>query len=106
MWNKSVKFATGSITETDEDGFDVTTESFLEHVPANFTSTTRNDEIIANQCGYSADQNIEVAACNYNGETTLYDEATGDRYEVKRTYQSNKAMNIILTCERREHGAL
>lgn len=102
MWNKSVKILTGKETETDEDGFDTFKESYLENVPANFTTTTRNDQIIANQSGYSADQNIEIAACNYNGESVLIDEETGYRYEVKRTFQSDKSMNIILTCERRE----
>ena len=102
MWNKSVKILTGQKTEPDEDGFDISSESYLENVPANFTTTTRNDQIIANQSGYSADQNIEIAVCNYNGESILIYEETGYRYEVKRTFQSDKSMNIVLTCERRE----
>lgn len=104
MWNKSIKVVTGVDTVTDKDGFDTETETFLEGIPANFTDTTRNDEIIANQTGYTADQNIEILKCNYNGEKILYDEENGDKYEVKRAYSKDKSMNVVLTCERREQG--
>lgn len=102
MWNKSIKLVTGKETVTDEDGFDTVTERFLEGIPANFKDTTRNDEIMASQIGYTADQNIEILACNYNGEQVLYDEENGDKYEVKRTHHKDKSMKIVLTCERRE----
>lgn len=104
MWNKSIKLVTRVIIKTDEEGFDTESEQFLENIPANFTDTTRNDELIANQSGYTASQNIEIKRCNYNGEQYLYDEETGDKYEIKRTYRKDKSMNIILTCERRERG--
>lgn len=99
-----MKLVIGKNTETDKDGFKTETESFLEGIPANFTNTTRNDELIANQTGYTADQNIEILWCNYNGEKILYDEASGDKYEVKRSYHKDKSLNVILTCERRERG--
>ena len=101
MWNKSIKLVTGVTVETDEDGFDTETETYLEGIPASFSDTTRNDEIIAHQTGYTADQNIEILDCNYNGEKYLYDEEDGSRYEVKRAFHKNKSMNIVLTCERR-----
>lgn len=104
MWNKSVKLVTGIDTETDEDGFDTVKEKFLEGIPADFKDLTRSDDVVANQLGYSADQNIEIASCNYNGEKFLYDEETGEKYEVKRTFRGDKKMNIILTCQRRECG--
>lgn len=104
MWNKSIKLVTGQDIETDADGFDMVKERFLEGIPADFKDLTRSDDLMANQLGYSADQNIEIAACNYNGEKFLYDEETGEKYEVKRTFQKDKKMNIVLTCERRERG--
>ncbi len=104
MWNKSISLVTDIVTVTDKDGFDVKQEELLEGIPANFTDTTRNDEIMANQTGYTADQNIEILQCNYNGEKYLYDEESGEKYEVMRTYKKDKSMNIILTCERRERG--
>lgn len=104
MWNKSIKLVIGVDITTDEDGFDTEVERYLEGIPANFTDTTRNDELIANQTGYTADQNIEILSCNYNGEKFLYDEENGNKYEVKRTYRKDKSMNLVLTCERRETG--
>ena len=104
MWNKSIKLVIGVTKETDEDGFDTETEQFLTDIPANFKDVTRNDELIANQSGYTANQNIEIMRCNYNGEQYLYDEENGDKYEIKRTYGKDKSMNIVLTCERRERG--
>ena len=102
MWTTSIKLVTDRVVETDKDGFDTVKESYVEGIPASITDTTRNDELVAMQQGYTADCNIEIAACNYNGEHILYDEGTGERYEAKRTFRSNKSKNIILTCERRE----
>lgn len=105
MWNKSVKLVTGTEKKKDEDGFTIETkETCLEGIPANFTDTTRNDELMGKQMGYTANQNIEIAACNYHGESILYDEETGDKYEVKRTHKGDKAWTIVLTCERRERS--
>jgi hypothetical protein len=105
MWNKSIKLQESSKEAEDKDGFITSSEpEFLEGIPANFKDTTRSDQILANQSGYTADQNIEIVACNYGGQKYLYDEENGDTYEVKRTYQADKSMNIVLVCERRETG--
>ena len=55
-----------------------------------YQDATRNDEILASQKGYSADQNIETMACNYRGERMLKDESDGSLYDVKRTYKKDK----------------
>lgn len=104
MWNKSVKLVVEEIENADLDGFSEIREIYLEGIPANFTDTTRSDEIQANQTGYTADQNIEILKCNFHGEKYLYDEETGEKYEVKRTFHKDKSMSIVLTCERRERG--
>lgn len=103
MWNKSIKLQESSTVTTDEDGFSSSSSTtFLEGIPANFKDTTRYDKMLANQDGYTADQNIEIASCNYSGQKKLYDEENGDEYEVKRTFRADKSMNIVLVCERRE----
>ncbi len=104
MWNKSIKLVSMMQGEEDPEGFAEETENFTEGIPAKFTDATRSDETIAHQAGYTADQNIEILRCNYQGERYLYDEETGEKYEVKRTYQKDKSMNIVLTCERRSGG--
>lgn len=106
MWNKSIKLVAMVQGEEDPEGFAQETERLTEGIPANFTDTTRNDETIAKQMGYTADQNVEILRCNYQGERYLYDEETGEKYEVKRTYQKDKGMNIVLTCERRKSGGI
>lgn len=106
MWNKSIKLVIGQVTKEDKEGFDTVTELYVEGVPANFRDLTRNDLIQANQSGYSADQNIEIMACNYSGEKLLIDEETGERYEVVRTFRKDRSSTIELICKRREYGTV
>ena len=84
----------------DDDGFPVEKETFIEHIPCSFKDTTRNDGILANQLGYKADVEIEMMACNYNGQRYLIDEQDGTKYEVKRTYKKDSSKKIYLTCEK------
>ena len=105
MWNGSIALPREKETGQDKEGFDDhETITWEGGIPANFTDATRNDEILASQKGYSADQNIETMACNYRGERMLKDESDGSLYDVKRTYKKDKMATIVLTCQRREHG--
>lgn len=104
MWSGSIKFVKNGIRDQDKDGFYRKPDSYSESIPANFTDVTRNDEILASQKGYTADQNIEIMDCNYGGEQCLMDESNGNLYDVKRTFQKDKSMSIVLTCERRQNG--
>lgn len=102
MWNGSVKLPTGKTEQRNKNGFpEGTIYTFLENVPASFNDATRNDEILASQKGYTVDQNIEIMACNYHGQTFLVDESNGDIYDIKRTYRKDKSMKIVLTCQKR-----
>lgn len=103
MWNKSVCLLTGLETGRDGEGYvSETRKTWLTGIPANFLDVTREDEILAQQYGYTASQRIEIAACNYNGEKTLLEEASGERYEVRRAFRKNKGNFVELICERRE----
>lgn len=104
MWNKSIKLPARVEITMDEDGFQTESVSFVEHIPANFMDVTRNDEILANQKGYTASQIIEIMECNYNGEKYLVDEATGEVYDVRRTFGKDKSMMIQLIGERRQRN--
>ena len=104
MWNGSVRFLRKGSAGQDKDGFRHTEDIQSDSIPASFTDVTRNDEILASQKGYTADQNIEVMACNYNGEGRLMDDSDGTVYDVKRIYRKDKSMAVILTGERRQHG--
>lgn len=102
MWNASIKLPVSKTEERNENGFPTVKYDFMGKIPASFTDVTRNDEILASQKGYTADQNVEIMSCNYNGQSFLIDEATGDVYDIKRTYRKDKSMRITLTCQRRE----
>ena len=52
--------------------------------------------------GYTADQTVEIMACNYNGQQFLVDEETEEIYDIKRVYRKDKSMKVILTCQKRE----
>ncbi len=105
MWNRSVSFPVKKAGSTDKDGFPVDEAwEYLSGIPASFTDVTRNDEMLAGQQGYTADQNVTVMVCNYSGQPFLVDEATGERYEIRRIHRKDKSMTVQLTCERRERG--
>lgn len=105
MWNKSISLPVKRQGTVNKNGImQDSVFEFIGGIPANFTDVTRNDETLASQLGYTADQNVEIMACNYNGQDFLIDDEDGSRYEIRRTHRKNKAMTIILTCELRERG--
>lgn len=105
MWNKSISLPIKGKTSVNKNGIqEEPVYELLREIPANFTDATRNDEILASQHGYTAEQNVEIMACNYNGQSFLIDEDTGEIYEIRRTHGKDKSMTVILTCERRERG--
>lgn len=105
MWNHSISLPLKKQVVEDDDGFPIeTTYEYMGGIPANFTDMTRADELLANQLGYSADQNIEIMVCNYSGQSFLVDEATGELYDIKRTFRKDKSGTVVLTAQRRERG--
>jgi hypothetical protein len=101
MWNHSISIPGGITITYDDDGFPTETQTFITGIPANFKSTTRSDETLANQMSYTADIVIEIMECNYNGQSMVTDEKDGKEYEVKRSHVVEKKETIELTCQRR-----
>lgn len=106
MQNRSISIPIKKRSVQDSEGFRKEQWEFLRGIRADFKDTTRQDEILASQCGYSASVIVEIAACAYNGASFFVDEATGDIYDIKRTFQPEKSRKIQLTGERREHGKI
>ena len=106
MWNKSISLPVKKNDPTiNENGIMMEeTYEFIGGIPADFRDSTRDDEVLAKQNGYTADQVVEIMACNYSGESFLVDESTGEIYDIKRRYQKNKSMKVQLTCQMRERG--
>lgn len=105
MWNKSIKLPLLKTSDKDSDGFKINENiDWLDEIPASFLDVTRNDELLASQKGYTADLNIEIMFCNYQGQAFLVDEESGEYYDVRRTHKTDKSRKIVLTCEKRERG--
>lgn len=104
MQNRSISLPVGKKVFRDSEGFPKEQWQFMKGIRASFISATRQDEILANQCGYEATIIVEIAACAYNGASFFVDEATGDIYDIKRSYQADKTRTVKLTGERRERG--
>ena len=101
MWNGSILLIETVQQGQNGNGFPNNQYKYSSEIPANISDTTRTDEVAGNQLGYNADITVEIAACNYAGESTFKDVGTGIVYDVKRTYRPPKSMNIILTGEAR-----
>ena len=106
MRNGSISLPVRKIEQQDSDGFPIENWEFMGGVRAAFRDATRQDELLANQCGYKATVLAEIAACAYNGASFFVDEATGEVYDIKRTYRPRKSYKIQLTGEKREYGKL
>ena len=104
MWNKAICFPDQSIVEENEDGIEVVVETWTPAIRASFTDLTRDDQILVNQLGYTATVNIEVHKASYNGQSYLKDAATGDVYDVKRSFSGDHKMMVVLTCSLRVRG--
>lgn len=105
MWTGSIALPRKIVSGQDKEGFQAEeTIQWESGIQANYTDVTRSDETLASKKGYTADQNIEVMACNYLGEAFLKDESSNLLYDIKRTYRKDKSGTIILTCQRREDG--
>lgn len=102
MWNKSISLPVERHGQQDSAGFEQVGYDYITGIPASFKDVGREEEILAAQKGYTADHNIDIMACNYNGASFLLDESDGCRYDIHRTFRKDKGMLITLTCGRRE----
>lgn len=103
MWNGAISFSAATVTKTPS-GIKQTEEQWGTPIRANFKDITRNDETAASQLGYTAEKNVEIHKSAYAGQSYFRDEATGDIYDVKRTFNGDKSMIIVMTCSKRERG--
>lgn len=103
-WTDSIILPLEGKTAIDDDGFEITTTTNMEAIPANFKDVTRRDAELAQQFGYDATMNIDIMSVNYAGQRTLVDESTGETYYIQREYRHPGRDLITLTVGRRERG--
>ena len=90
----------------DEDGFVTHNKTYIQNIPARHKDTTRNDELMAHQLGYTVSAIFEIDSACYNKQGYLVDEADSTTYDIKRTHKKEKSQKIELVCEVRQHGKI
>lgn len=104
MWTSAICFSSGTVTEENEDGIETVTESWGNPIRANFKDLTRDDMIMAQQLGFTAEVNVEIHKGSYGGQSYFKDVKTGNVYDVKRSFIGDHKMNVVLTSIKRERG--
>lgn len=90
----------------DNDGFVTHNKTFIKGIPARKMDTTRNDELMAHQMGYSVSCVYEIDTACYQKQGYLVDESDETTYDIKRTHKKEKSQKIELTCEVRQSGKI
>lgn len=90
----------------DEDGFVTHNKTFVKNIPARRKDTSRNDELMAHQMGYTVSAIFEIDSACYNRQGYLVDESDSVTYDIKRTHKKEKSQKIELVCEVRANGKI
>ncbi len=90
----------------DQDGFVTHEKTYIKGIPARRKDTTRSDELMAHQMGYSVSCIFEIDSACYNKQGYLIDESDSTVYDIKRTHKKEKSTKIELTCEVRANGKI
>lgn len=107
MWNRTIKIPLSTTTTQDAEGYPTHVTTYRT-IRASAKDATRNDQIVAEQKGYSADIIVEVMARNLSGIPANWsqfeDVLTGDVYDLKRTYRRDKGRTVELTGQLKRRG--
>ena len=90
----------------DNDGFVTHEKTYVKGIPARRKDTSRNDELMAHQMGYSVSCIFEIDSACYQKQGYLVDESDSVTYDIKRTHKKEKSQKIELVCEVRQHGKI
>lgn len=90
----------------DADGFVTHNKTFVKNIPARRKDTSRNDELMAHQMGYSVSCIFEIDSACYQKQGYLVDESDSVTYDIKRTHKKEKSTKIELVCEVRQNGKI
>lgn len=102
----SISLPTEDEIVQDHDGFVTHHKKYIKNIPAMRKDTTRNDELMAHQLGYTVSAIFEIDSACYSKQGYLIDESDNITYDIKRTHKKEKSNKIELTCEVRDHGKI
>ena len=90
--------------EQDEDGFVTDSVNYVQNIRANTRSATAEEETIAAADGFTISKIYMIVGRNYRGQSYLVDQATGDYYDIRRTSESGRMINLFT--EARKNGKI
>lgn len=102
----SISLPSADEISQDADGFVTHNKTFVKNIPARKKDTTRSDELMAHQMGYSVSCIFEIDSACYQKQGYLVDESDSVTYDIKRTHKKEKSQKIELVCEVRQHGKI
>lgn len=102
----SISLPSADEISQDVDGFVTHNKTFIKNIPARKMDTTRNDELMAHQLGYTVSAIFEIYSACYSKQGYLIDESDNTTYDIKRTHKKEKSTKIELTCEVRQSGKI
>lgn len=102
----SISLPSADEINQDQDGFVTHNKTYIKHIPARKMDTTRSDELMAHQMGYSVSAIFEIDNACYQKQGYLVDESDSVTYDIKRTHKKEKSQKIELTCEVRQSGKI
>lgn len=88
----------------DADGFVSETPEYLEHIRATTRSATAEDVTAASAGGYTITRVYQTSIHNYAGQSYLIDENEGQIYDIKRTSENGRWINLY--GEMRKNGKI
>lgn len=83
-----------SIRTKDADGFVSETPEYLEHIRATTRPTTAEDVTAASAGGYTVTRVYQTSIHNYAGQSYIIDENEGQIYDIKRTSENGRWVNL------------
>lgn len=78
----------------DNDGFVSETPKYLEHVRTTTRPVTAEDVNAASAGGYTVTRVYQTSMSNYAGQSYLIDENEGRIYDIKRTSENGRWINL------------
>lgn len=102
----SISLPSADEISQDADGFVTHNKTFVKNIPARKKDTTRSDELMAHQMGYTVSAIFEIDSACYSHQGYLVDESDSVTYDIKRTHKKEKSQKIELTCEVRQSGKI
>ena len=102
----SISLPDTDVVSQDQDGFVTHEKTYIKGIPARRKDTSRNDELMAHQMGYTVSAIFEIDSACYSRQGYLVDESDSTTYDIKRTHKKEKSQKIELTCEVRQNGKI